>query len=102
MQIEMKRLAKSTTPERRKLQRWQIISGIAILVVGTAYTVAHPQVSSNSEKVDVPAVKTISALGRLEPKGEVIQLAATNPGSRISELLVKVGDRVKKGQVIRN
>lgn len=47
-----------------------------------------------------PAIQAVSALGRLEPKGEVIQLAANTPGSRIAELRVKLGDRVRTGQII--
>jgi HlyD family secretion protein len=49
---------------------------------------------------DAPAIQAVTALGRLEPKGEVIQLAANLPGSRIAELQVKLGDRVRKGQII--
>jgi HlyD family secretion protein len=49
---------------------------------------------------DAPAIQAVTALGRLEPKGEVIQLAANPPGSRIAELRVKLGDRVRKGQII--
>lgn len=47
-----------------------------------------------------PAIQAVTALGRLEPKGEVIQLSAPSQGSRVGQLLVKVGDRVRKGQVI--
>ncbi|MDZ8055681.1 MAG: ABC exporter membrane fusion protein [Aulosira sp. ZfuVER01] len=49
-----------------------------------------------------PVVKTVTALGRLEPNGEVIKLSAptTNEGNRVEQLLVKEGDRVKVGQVI--
>lgn len=47
-----------------------------------------------------PAIQAITALGRLEPKGEVIQIAANTPGSRIAELRVKLGDRIQKGQII--
>lgn len=48
----------------------------------------------------IPAVQAVTALGRLEPKGEVIQLAANTSGSRIAELRVKLADRVRKGQII--
>jgi HlyD family secretion protein len=44
--------------------------------------------------------KTVVALGRLEPKGEVIKIAASSSGSRIARLQVKPGDTVKKGQII--
>lgn len=44
----------------------------------------------------------ITALGRLEPAAEVIQLAAPLDldGDRITQLLVKQGDHVKAGQVV--
>ena len=51
----------------------------------------------------VPKVETVTALGRLEPKGEVIQLSAPSmgpEGSRVEQLLIKQGDKVKKDQVI--
>lgn len=49
-----------------------------------------------------PVIKTVTALGRLEPDGEVIHLKAptSTQENRIDQLLVKVGDRVKSGQVI--
>ncbi|RUS92493.1 hemolysin D [Dulcicalothrix desertica PCC 7102] len=53
-----------------------------------------------SPTVAPPAIQAVTALGRLEPKGEVIQLSAPNQGSRVGQLLVKVGDMVRKGQVI--
>ena len=62
-------------------------------------TAKKPQDTSGSPK---PVVKTVTALGRLEPKGEVIKLSAptSNEGNRIEQLLVKEGDRVRFGQVI--
>ncbi|MEA5599384.1 biotin/lipoyl-binding protein [Rivularia sp. UHCC 0363] len=51
----------------------------------------------------IPQIKTVTALGRLEPKGEVIQLSAPaigGEGSRVEQLLVREGDRVKADQVI--
>lgn len=49
-----------------------------------------------------PELKTVTSLGRIEPQGEVIKLSAavSGTGSRVEELLVKEGDRVKPGQVI--
>jgi HlyD family secretion protein len=49
-----------------------------------------------------PAIKTITALGKLQPQGEVIKLSAptSTNGNRVDRLLVKAGDRVKAGQVI--
>lgn len=47
-------------------------------------------------------ISTITALGRLEPEGEVINLTAPTSvqESRIEQLLVQEGDLVKPGQVI--
>jgi HlyD family secretion protein len=49
-----------------------------------------------------PVIKTITALGRLQPQGEVIKLSAptSTNGNRVDRLLVKEGDRVKIGQLI--
>lgn len=50
----------------------------------------------------LPELKTVTALGRIEPKGKVIKLSATtsSEGSRVEQLLVKEGDRVQPGQLI--
>jgi len=51
-----------------------------------------------------PAViSSINALGRLEPRGEVIKMSAPTGlqgTSRVEQMLVREGERVKKGQVI--
>ncbi len=49
-----------------------------------------------------PAVKKVTALGRLEPQGEVINLSAplTLDGDRVAKLLVEEGDKVKAGDAI--
>ncbi|MBD2666976.1 heterocyst specific ABC-transporter, membrane fusion protein DevB [Richelia sinica FACHB-800] len=49
-----------------------------------------------------PQIKTVTALGRIEPQGEVIKLSApaSSQSSRVEKLLVKEGDKVKAGQVI--
>nr|WP_174762935.1 ABC exporter membrane fusion protein [Anabaena sp. UHCC 0187] len=53
-------------------------------------------------KVVMPEIKTVTALGRIEPQGEVITLSAaiSGEGSRIEKILVKEGDMVKAKQVI--
>ena len=54
------------------------------------------------EEISIPQIKTVTALGRLEPQGELIQLSAPTSaqGSRVEQLLVKEGDSVKAGRVI--
>jgi HlyD family secretion protein len=53
-----------------------------------------------SEPARVPP--SVSALGSLEPKGEVVRLSAPAfaEGARVEQLLVKRGDKVEIGQVI--
>ncbi|MTJ48296.1 ABC exporter membrane fusion protein [Dolichospermum sp. UHCC 0259] len=52
--------------------------------------------------IAIPEIKTVTALGRIEPEGEVIKLSAamSGEGSRVEKILVKEGDMVKTGQVI--
>jgi HlyD family secretion protein len=80
---------------------------IAFLFVSVIsfYTVKRWRNSGNQEvqvPTKLPEIKTVTALGRLEPQGTVIKLSATasTEGSRVEQLLVKEGDTVKAGQVI--
>lgn len=56
------------------------------------------------EALLVEPIKTVTTLGRLEPKGEVIRLSASGNniqgGNRVEVLLVKEGQEVKSRQVI--
>ncbi|MEA5564924.1 ABC exporter membrane fusion protein [Anabaena sp. UHCC 0399] len=80
---------------------------VSFAVIGiSVYTTLKIREASN-QKVQasttlLPELKTVTALGRIEPKGKVIQLSATtsSEGSRVEQLLVREGDRVKAGQVI--
>jgi HlyD family secretion protein len=49
-----------------------------------------------------PRVETVSALGRLEPEGEAIQVFAptSSDGARVETLSVKHGQRIRKGDII--
>ena len=76
----------------------------AVLAVGgiTAYSLrqsAQTGAESNPATV-VPEIKTVTALGRLDPSGEVIQVSAPSSNERLSELLVRKGDHVTKGEII--
>ncbi len=85
-----------------------VISIIASLLVGgiSFYIVKRWQNYANPEAqvpvTQLPQLKTVTALGRLEPQGKVIKLSAavSAEGSRVEKLLVKEGDRVKAGQAI--
>ncbi|ACC81994.1 HlyD family efflux transporter periplasmic adaptor subunit [Nostoc punctiforme] len=82
-----------------------IITSLAIGGI-SVYAVMKLQATANEkQKTSVaiqPVVKTVTALGRLEPKGEVIKLSApsSNEGNRVEQLLVKEGDAIKAGQVV--
>lgn len=72
------------------------------LVYGLRTFQSTQQRSVPAPAVTVPAITKVTALGRLEPRGEVIQLSAPTSaeGSRVAQLLVKQGDKVKAGQVV--
>lgn len=83
-----------------------ILTGMAALllgVVGTRVVIsrsAPPPVMVQSESA--PVLKTVTALGRLEPLGESISVSApnANDGSRVEVLRVKEGDSVKQGDIV--
>ena len=78
----------------------------AILVTGgiTAYSLwqsSQTKVATNPAPT-VPQIQTVTALGRLEPSGEVWQVSASSSAGsdRVAELLVQEGESVFQGQVI--
>ena len=77
-----------------------LLGGSSIYAVGR-FRSANTPIPAESITSQVE-IKTVNALGRLEPKGEVIKLSApaSFEGNRLEKLLVKRGDRVKTGQVI--
>lgn len=85
---------------------------LALAALGVGIWLVIGRSASNSTQTNTPVAvntanpknssTTISALGRLEPQGEVIKVASPSAlgTSRIVKLLVKEGDVVKQGQVI--
>lgn len=94
---------KSSQPLVRPLT---VLLATAILAVGgiSIYTFGQFSPSGVEKKLatSMPEIKTVTALGRLEPSGEVIQVSApsSTQGNRIEELLIKEGDDLFKGQKI--
>jgi HlyD family secretion protein len=96
-------------PSSKRLSRpltWLAIA--ATLATGgvMAYSVLQGRIQQSSQNpstaISPPQIKTVTALGRLEPEGEAIALSAPTSaeGNRVDQLFVKEGDRVRKGQAI--
>lgn len=69
----------------------------------TIFAVQQFQATSTTDSSEqVPVIDTVTALGRLVPQGELINLAAPTASneSRIAQLLVEEGDVVEAGDVI--
>ncbi|MEO1125397.1 MAG: ABC exporter membrane fusion protein [Cyanobacteria bacterium J06639_16] len=86
--------------------RWLVLLGVVILGVA-GFTIWRGWQSAQvrdaqTEVSTAPIIPTVTALGRLEPEGETINLTAptSTQESRIDQLLVKEGDRVEAGQTI--
>ncbi|WP_375500364.1 ABC exporter membrane fusion protein [uncultured Nostoc sp.] len=77
-----------------------LIGGISFYIVKRWQN--HANLEAQVPATQLPQLKTVTALGRIEPQGKVIKLSAavSAEGSRVEKLLVKEGDRVKAGQVI--
>ncbi len=54
------------------------------------------------QKMPVDKIESVTCLGRLEPMGEVINVAVPSglSGERIGEIYIKDGDQVKSGQIV--
>ena len=79
---------------------------LIILLVGSAGTYfvlsqGQAQRQAQDIPVEVLPARAVTALGRLEPQGEVIKLSVANAqDSRVNQLLVEEGERVEAGKVI--
>ena len=106
--MEQNRNSEGLRSSQNLLRSPVLLAIIASLAIGgiSVYAVMKFQATANEkQKTPVavqPVVKTVTALGRLEPKGEIIKLSApsSNEGNRVEQLLVKESDRVKAGQVV--
>lgn len=84
-----------------KLKSPWIIALIALCVGGAAIGLVWQQSQQTvvpSAQIDrQPAIATITALGKLQPIGEVIKLSAPTSanGNRVDRLLVKEGDYLR-------
>lgn len=90
-------------------QWWRWLFLLLIIGLGSSVAIAlytmriYPQQPSISPtSTESPKNRSVSAIGYLEPAGEVIELSASTSieGVRIEQLLVKQGDEVKEGQIV--
>ncbi|NJK74726.1 MAG: biotin/lipoyl-binding protein [Oscillatoriales cyanobacterium RU_3_3] len=82
-----------------------VIAAATVTAGTTFYGISQfSPLAKNAEPLpaETPPPRKITALGRLEPVGEVIGLGVSQAldGDRLAKLLVKEGDRVKSGQLI--
>ncbi|MDP5337295.1 MAG: ABC exporter membrane fusion protein, partial [Nodularia sp. (in: cyanobacteria)] len=99
----------------KPLGRWRIILAASITVATglvTFYSFSQNRFSaqvqtppanlSKTTTTATPAKLAVTALGRLQPDGEVTKLSAPNSvnGVRVEKSLVKEGEEVKAGQVL--
>ncbi len=88
----------------KKIIPW--LTGIFFLTIigtGSVYLISQIQTHKSTpiENITIAPITRITASGRLQPEGEVIKLSvAYAQDSRVNQLLVKEGDRVKAGQTI--
>ena len=89
----------------KRLPRWVMVGVLGTAVVGAGVWITRRPTPDAPPAVAVPKVRApeaVAALGQLKPAGEVRRLAAPVSGfggtPRISALLVKDGDQIRKGQ----
>ena len=82
-----------------------MLAGGVLLSQLVSNHVLQTKQAEKQQQVVTPKIQTVTALGRLQPQGEVIKIAASSSGqggqgNKIDKLLVKEGEEVKTGQVI--
>ncbi len=90
---------------------WKVPVLVGILIVGTGGIIAYgvsqlsqlSQANDSSEMTATPSPPPqVTALGRLEPSSEIVQVAAplALDGDRVAKIRVERGEPIKAGQVI--
>lgn len=79
--------------------------GLTVAGIGFILMPHFSQATNSSAQASpepTPAIVAVTALGRLQPHGQVIQLSvpAALRNARVEQLLVNEGDLVKKGQIL--
>ena len=92
---------KSSKPLVRNLPA--ILIGLVLMIGGTTvYRMLSTDTPTEVTTPTMPEIKTVTALGRIEPEGEIIEVSVSSSaeGNRIEELLVRQGDKIERGDTI--
>ena len=88
-------------------RKWVVGVSVAALLATSAAALYSFRFSATppepqATQAQIPEIETVTALGRIEPKGEVIELSPppTLGTAKVAQLLVKEGDLVQKGQAV--
>lgn len=78
------------------------LAGIALVMGTTIYSVNQANNQEETATIKPQPIKAVTALGRIEPQGQMVQVAPAPDlgGAKITRLLVAEGDRVISGQTI--
>ena len=76
-----------------------LFGGATIYTIRQFSTVPEPEIIPEAI---IPEIKTVTALGRLEPAGEIVEISVSSgaSGNLIQELLIQEGDKVQQGDTI--
>lgn len=103
-----KAASNNSTPFKPSFRQRVMLTITATIALGgiSAYTMGKfqtPQSKTVSKpEIVIPEIKTVAALGRFEPKGNLVKVSASTStqDNLLGQLLVKEGSKVKAGQVI--
>jgi HlyD family secretion protein len=106
----MSRVTEKPKSTEQPLEQPKVWWGIAValpvaIAAGLLATAKIEQLKKLTSSLPMaPAANSVSAVGRLEPRGEVVKLSAPTAGSaagsRVQQLLVREGQQVRQGQVV--
>ena len=100
----------SRAENKTKLSK-PLVKKIPVLIIGIGLmlggVIVHKLTQTGTIESEVPVltmpeITTVTALGRLEPSGEIIRVSVSSgvEGNRLEELLVDEGDEVERDEII--
>jgi HlyD family secretion protein len=79
-----------------------VAGGVTVYAVTQMRSTSEAAASAPTVVASIPTARSVAALGRLEPQGEVTRLSApaSLEGNRASQVLVREGEAVAAGQIV--